>query len=81
MSCLLECPEAVYWHTPHFPGVPWSKNGTAAAIILPPPQAGEEVLRMRFTKSRTSRNHAVLPTPQKNGSGPLTMPVTFLRQA
>ena len=27
------------------------------------------------------RHHAVFDTPQKNGRGPLTMPVTFLRQA
>ena len=27
------------------------------------------------------RRQAVLPTPQKNGSGPLTTPLTFLRQA
>ena len=27
------------------------------------------------------RRHAVFDTPQKNGSGPLAMPETFLRQA
>ncbi len=28
-----------------------------------------------------SRDHAALLTPQKNGSGPFTIPVTFARQA
>jgi hypothetical protein len=28
-----------------------------------------------------SRSYAVFATPQKNGSGPFAIPVTFLRQA
>ena len=30
---------------------------------------------------RIGAAQATLPTPQKNGSGPLTTPLTFLRQA
>jgi hypothetical protein len=32
-------------------------------------------------KCRSIQDYAVLLTPQKNGSGPLTIPETFLRQA
>ena len=32
-------------------------------------------------ESGAPAHHAVFDTPQKNGSGPLTMPDTFLRQA
>ena len=44
------------------------------------------VARIRLTtyvnmRLRCRQSYAVLPTPQKNGIGPFTTPLTFLRHA
>src|SRR5262249_56196423 len=53
--------------------IPVTASHRAASMIGAGAAAGQRRL--------SPRRQATLPTPQKNGSGPFTTPLTFLRQA
>jgi hypothetical protein len=50
--------------------------------MLPvPPDSGQYPLTRQMISPVRGKSQTVLLTPQKNGIGPFTIPVTFLRQA